>query len=477
MRKLIGLACLFGLLVVVFGWVNSDEVNAELKFQSTQQVQFTFNPTMSLQISDNLVITDLVPGTATDSNEVKVLINTNFLSGYYLTATSGTSSTNTDLINESSDVYRFNSLDPDMELPDMSEAMDNQWGYSFKVDDGNYGQYSGLPLDGDDADSGAILIDTSQAADSKVIGFKIGAKAASNQAFGNYSNVINFYIVSHPLPEEKTIEDIEYMQEFNTLSYSEKNSVLASMRVDEQYQLKDSRDEKTYYISKLVDGNVWMTQNLDHDIVTTTDFYTPANTDVPDYWTASTATYAAGTTTWNESDTTPESYDSGNYCWGGVGYGLVDCGTSLGEPNHYHLGNYYNWTAAVATNDSSSYDSPYGEVANQSICPAGWTLPTAGRETGSGSYENLLTGYGFSNFKMTDPHIWEGPLYFPLSGNYQKNGGIGQVGLTGSYWSSVIDSIHFAILLDIGSISSGDNVDPGGWSDRDLGFSVRCVAR
>ena len=497
MRGYIKLLCLLGMLLVA-SIVGAGNTNAEPKFKSKQGMQFTLNPTLALSVSGYLTIPDLVSGTNVDSNEITVTVDTNAISGYFLFASVGDSEIDTDLVNTSNSNYAFSSLIIDTELASMANANDNTWGYAFKINNGNYSNYTGF---GQPAGAGEIIcpepnpnsdpftevpvcyangflgspgiIDTNTPADSTIVTFKIGAKASNSQPAGTYTNTINFYAVSRPLPEDKTIDDLQYMQDFATLTNAEKTTVLASMAEDTEYQLQDSRDGKWYYIAKLKDGNVWMTQNLDHDIVTTTDFYTPDNTDVPDYWTASTATYATGTTTWNESNTTPESYDPGNYCWSGGTNNdtLADCGTSLGEPNHYHLGNYYNWTAAVAMEDSSNYETD-GEIMDQSICPAGWTLPTAGPETGSGSYENLLTGYGYSDYEMTNPYIWEDPLYFPLSGYW--HGDLYGLGGVGNYWSSVVYDSGSAYYLHFDSFSY---VYPDYNVYRDSGYSVRCVAR
>ncbi len=462
--------------------VGMGSVHAQLKFQTTQPVEFTFNPTLSLNVSGDLVVNNLTAGSNADSNEITVAVNTNVMNGYYLAATAGTSSTNTNLVNTSNSDYIFTSLATNADLDSMSNADGNTWGYAFKVGSGSYGNYSGLPLDDDDSgETGAILVNTTTAADSKLVTFKIGAKASNNQPAGVYTNTINFYAVSYPLPEDKTIDDLQYMQDFAALTSEEKVTVLNSMTTDQQYTLTDNRDSKEYYIAKLRDGNVWMTQNLDHNIVTTTDFYTPANTDVPTNWTASTATYDTGTTTWAGSNIAPESYDPGNYCWSGVldDRNLADCGTSLGEPNHYHLGNYYNWAAAIAVNDSSGYGADGKRKADQSICPAGWTLPTAGPVTRSGSYKNLLTGYGLSGFEMTNPHIWEDPLYFPFSGGW--DGDLRHfVGVYGYYWSSVVDmydsSSYDVFILNFVS-SNGDLLATDFLVFRGYGSSVRCVAR
>ena len=96
----------------------------------------------------------------------------------------------------------------DYTITNMNNAADNTWGYSYSLDNGtnwisktNTPGYSGLPLDNDDnGETGKELYATETAADSKTVKFKIGAKAATTQAAGTYSNVVNFYAVANPDP-------------------------------------------------------------------------------------------------------------------------------------------------------------------------------------------------------------------------------------------------------------------------------------
>ena len=274
-----------------------------------------------------------------------------------------------------------------------------------------------------------------------------------------------------------SITDLTYMQDFATLPSTTKANVLNSMILNQQYTLKDSRDQKEYHIAKLADGNVWMTQNLDHDIVTTAGYYTPQNTDIPSAWTPSTATYATGTTTWDTSTTgrtTPQSYDPGDLCWDGttnVDYDgtLNNETTACGSDKHMHIGNYYDWTAAVAMNNSSSYTAGNTDV-DQSICPAGWRLPIGGAaNTGSKSFQYLWNQYSSSFDEKT---MMNSPLYFSYAGYWY--GYSGNVGSLGRYWSSVVSSSYYACVLGF-EVDYG--VYPRGVDDRSVGFSIRCVAR
>ncbi|MBO4276606.1 hypothetical protein J5491_02810, partial [Candidatus Saccharibacteria bacterium] len=243
----------------------------------------------------------------------------------------------------------------------------------------------------------------------------------------------------------------------------------------QEVTVKDARDGKEYTVAKLADGNIWMTQNLDHDVDSSYD-YNSTNTDVPSNWSDTlTNTYATGTTTWNSSNTTPESYDPGDLCWNGTIRNDLD-GTianstvACGNDKHYHIGNYYNWTAAVAMADSSSYTADNTNV-NQSICPAGWMLPKGGTTlTGSGSFIYLKNQLSLTS--GTSGNIQNSPVYFAYGGGWY--GSSVSVGGSGVYWSSVVHDSGVAYIL---SFDRYGFLFPQSSGERSYGNSVRCVAR
>ena len=238
----------------------------------------------------------------------------------------------------------------------------------------------------------------------------------------------------------------------------------------------DIRDGKTYTVAKLADGNIWMTQNLDHDIGDINGgIYTPDDTDIPENWVPDSDYYTRETenTDWcsvSDCNIEPESYDPGNGCW--LGEGEYDYDDTC-ENRHYHLGNYYNWTAAVAMSDSSSLDGVID--MDQSVCPAGWSLPkdSALYTTDQGTtYRILLTNYGFDDLELNGPIMWGSPLYFPLSGYWHD--GIDGINEFGGFWSSVTcgsDSAYFSDFESDGTIY----LDIA--AERYLGLSLRCVVR
>jgi hypothetical protein len=162
-------------------------------------------------------------------------------------------------------------------------------------------------------------------------------------------------------------------------------------------------------------------------------------------------TYIIGSNTWFASSV--ESYNPGDVCFFGEGAICLN--------GHFHVGNYYNWFAAIASED---YGFMGGGDANQSICPAGWTLPKSGTSTGS--------FYGLINNNYTVDTINLPPVYFMPSGFW--SGALDGLGQTGGYWSSTWsygDEAPGALMFDT-SVMTPQSVAP-----YILGLSVRCVSR
>ena len=174
--------------------------SSALTYSSNVDVGFTFNPTISVNLSGVLLINNLAPGSTSDSNTISVTVATNASQGYVLTATSGTKTTNTDLVNQTNSAYKFTSIATNASMSSLTT--DNTWGFSYSSDSGStWSNYSGLPLDNDDEGAtGKQLLSTINPSDNRTIQFKIGAKAATDQAAGTYLNTINFYAVANPDP-------------------------------------------------------------------------------------------------------------------------------------------------------------------------------------------------------------------------------------------------------------------------------------
>ncbi len=304
---------------------------------------------------------------------------------------------------------------------------------------------------------------------------------------------------------------------------------------DDQLQIIDARDNKVYWVAKLKDGHCWMTQNLDLDlgVATLTHNSTTLYHDDTDLgwgtdtvtisWTPTNSTISANAsgsfTGWVDDDNYPSSADPGNWYYAGydgttllpntaVNYltsadrvtsggvttvyddanytnayfrdaPFVGSGTS-NNGTHGHVGNYYNWSAAVASNDTSAYvTNTRSDISNNpqnSICPAGWRLPTVSTDsnttvgsTNEFSRLNLLYNNGVTN---SPAGLELAPLYFTRAGSVYES--LNFSGKQGSYNSSTVNASYGEYLLRI-SVGFLD-VGSSGYS-RSGSYSVRCIAR
>ena len=501
-----------------------------LTYQSKVGVNFTFGSTLNVTLSSaDLVIPYLAPGTYDDSNIITVNINTNAAYGYTLSASAGDGTTysNTNLVNSKNNT--FTSLATSASIASMNSANDNYWGYSFSEDSGNtWNNYSGLPYCAPvdtECSQGTELISTTNTAEANSIQFKIGAKASSDQPSGEYRNVINFYAIAAPEPATlaKAYADAGKTQLNGYYKLQDMNEDIcdAAEVLDEgsQMQAIDTRDNKVYWITKLQDGHCWMTQNLDLDIDSSVT-YTHDDTDLgwgsdttTTSWTPTRSTIDAtnGTITgWTNDYNTPYSVDTGDYYYAGYdGTTLLPSATTnyltitpdsngdiinssnnnvyfstdpsrVNGGTHEHVGNYYNWSAAVASNDTNSYaSSTYSDISGNpqnSICPAGWRLPTissASNATEGSTNELSRINRLYNNASTsTSAGLEAAPLFFARGGNV-NGGSLNNSGNNGNYWSSSVNSSSNAYNLNF----NATNVNPTNNNNRNNGRSVRCVAR
>ena len=321
---------------------------------------------------------------------------------------------------------------------------------------------------------------------------------SATQAADTYTGQVK-YVMVHPYMQDDgnapiainppascvtPVPNITYMQQ---VTPANRDTILSTMTLDTQYYLVDSRDNKTYCVARLADGNIWMTQNLDHDI-DSTKTYTSADTDIPTDWTPVASTHATSDTEWDyDMDDTDswgfyhaQSYDPGKLYWNGtLSPNSSNNQTSSTGDSHYHLGNYYNWPAAVAMDDISGL--AYDTLVDQSICPAGWTLPRVG--DGEDTFAVLWEEYNFYSRSFTDTNnnsqwdtgesaLWTSPLYFTPSGNwYGELHGVGRFG-------AFLPPINYdGISIYDASFNVSGYSDPMEYENTIYGDSIRCVAR
>ena len=461
---------------------NTGDVSA-LSYSTSEDISFTFAPTLSIGLStDSLTIDNLVPGTTSDSNTVTVTVSSNTPYGYVLSAGVGSNDTTSPYYNTSSLTHEnttisnvFSSVDTNASLNSLDT--DNTWGYSTSTDGGtSWSTYSGLSHT-----TTKPLLDISDPATPSTIDFKIAARSATTQASGTYNNVITFYAVGKPEPVPT------YLQDAATIKAELQN-------VGDEMQAVDIRDNKEYWIRKMADGNIWMTQNLDLEL-DSNKTYTPADTDVSTSWQPVRSTIEfTGTSVvgWGYDNNSPYSASPGElYVYTSGTTNDDDQYTSLAacqavHPDcsaRNHVGNYYNWSAAAASNNTSGIVTKYSN-APYSICPAGWRLP---KITGSGKNvtgsefgsilvaENIITNPIFNNQTYVTggfDRIRITPLWLSRSGKIGF-GSLNDLGNRGRYWSSTVTGISNSYDLFFTNYS----VYPFEAAYRYDGLSIRCLVK
>ena len=206
----------------------TEHTASALTYQENINLQFTFNPSISLSLGGDLIIDNLAPGNASDSNIIDVSAGSNNPNGYKLYATVGNEShAYTDLRISSSDSdHVFTSITN--ATTDLANFSDNKWGYAYSIDsgnswiNGNYDEstsgYGILPLYNT---TGVKLAETSDSAGTSNLKFKIGAKASNTQASGTYKNIINFSGVANIVTTNYTIDFIDDDGEVTTMPTDE----------------------------------------------------------------------------------------------------------------------------------------------------------------------------------------------------------------------------------------------------------------
>ena len=251
--------------------------------------------------------------------------------------------------------------------------------------------------------------------------------------------------------EETSITDLTSMQDFKSLTAAAKSSVRKSMVENTIYNLIDNRDNRSYQIAKLKDGNIWMAENLDLGRTDLAVNLTSANTNL--YNTVSYSTFnawkkTAGTETYNSGEFIPlEGTDTSS-------------GTSYGTLYNYYAASVYTITGS-SNNSNATYD----------LCPAGWRLPSA-TTTGVNEFDQLYTNSAYdSRTKILTP-VTSGGAGFALSGLFGASAPEDQE-TSGTYWtSSAVDYYQRkGLVIDASDVNTNASID------RKKGYAIRCIVK
>ncbi len=351
-----------------------------------------------------------------------------------------------------------------------------------------YSNYHTVPDDYTKVASLNTITDPSTPNTGSSISTTYQAYISPTQPAGTYSGKVKYTLV-HP-STAPTPEKPIFMQDTAAIK-----SKLAN--VGDEMQAIDTRDGKKYWVTKLADGNIWMTQNLDLEL-DSTKTYTPADTDVSVDWTPLRSTInftGVSIRGWHDDDYSPYSaspgdvyhYTSNSADPDSQYVSLSDCQSEHPDcSTHNHVGNYYNWSAAVASNNTNTTElNTVYNNAPDSICPAGWRLPkimgdgtvTTDNEFGSilviegvmlNPVENLqnYTIDGFNKGRIA-------PLWLTRPGSIASSYGISGVARSLLLHSSTSDGPYATFKLNFNS----SYVSPADVTSRDAGYSIRCLVK
>ena len=291
-------------------------------------------------------------------------------------------------------------------------------------------------------------------------------------------------------------------------------SVNGTRTLDSVSALTDTRDNQTYAIAKLADGNCWMIENLRLDNtaeLTTLNTNNPLNdgtnvtlkhnyTDTGTYNTlsaTSSVAYNANTAPdgWCSTDSaacddqsrlrTDNTANRVSYASGA---------TMSTSANLYSYGNYYNWYSATAGRGTYGFSTNNNSTAGD-LCPTNWRLPKGGNKTrivsnddnefwnlvvdalnggtNPANYTSNVTPYytGSTEAGPVDALIRTWPNNFIHSGNV-NGASLSSRGSYGGYWLSTAYSSGYAYAIGFGGV----NVYPGTGRDHKFGgWPIRCL--
>ncbi|MBR2588974.1 hypothetical protein IKE84_01370, partial [Candidatus Saccharibacteria bacterium] len=210
-----------------------------------------------------------------------------------------------------------------------------------------------------------------------------------------------------------------------------------------QRTLKDTRNNTSYVVRKLADGNCWMSSNL--------------KLTLSQGATYETGTFSGGTYNWTIQASEVDTSSTDPY----------NIAISQNTKANVNSGNwYYPWYAATAGQGTQTA-SP---TINRSICPKGWRLPNGNNISTKSFYNLITTAYGLPSSEAGVNSLKAAPLSFTAVGFY-RGGSLGGSN-HGCYWSATPNTgdASRAYVLDFTtSIHQYDY-------EKIFGFSVRCVS-
>ena len=398
---------------------------------------------LTLSAPSTVILNDCNPSTSNlCTADADITVSSNFANGYklYMNAANGSSTS-------------LNNASAGTNIPTVSTAYSssnfpiNSWGYTGGTDQTSA---SGLDCTTNYCPVLAYQSEETAYAPNRLIAsaneptatttktITFGAKVDATKASGTYVTSVVFTAIGTPATVSSLTDGL-FLQDVTP------STCAGTTTTDVTYDLIDARDFTHYTVSKLKDGNCWMTQNLELG-----QYGTPMNLT---------------------SDTSNVSPN------GGYTLTLPYENNSVYKGNSNHYGNYYNWNTATAGSGTSTV----GEDAPYSICPKNWRLPhTTTVETNSEYYtlldQNYITTGTWNNdgfwTGVTTSQFTNAPVSLVFSGYMGSSGTLDFQSSRGYWWSSTSNGSSNAFAL---GVYTNGYVDPNYNYGRPGGFAVRCL--
>lgn len=336
----------------------------------TIDVSYTAKTSLSVKVdpSITLVGTDAVTNRGFVSGSANLTVATSNSTGYSVFMT--TADGNTALTNTTNAGAKINSIASDTVGKNMGS---NVWGWTF---DGSSLDTTYHPIPAN-ANTAIHKTNTASANEGDSYSLSFGANVDNSLPAGDYNSSILVSVIGNyvPVGDATDISQIKTMQEMNA-------TVCSNMTSEQQYQLEDARDGKTYYIARLKDGHCWMTQNLDYETEGIKQLGTPGE-NVPD-------------NAWRGGNLTSGHDSPGNYYSHSLAATVCPTGWRLPSNDEYK-------TLISGVKLTAALDSPYYFVTAKSVPVKSGSL------IGS---NNLWTGTQDSSAGPTGPGSSGADVYY-----------------------------------------------------------------
>ena len=436
---------------------------APVKISDAQELQYDINSETGFYVrvtgSSTLSVADVTSTSIGQLASVKDTINveTNSPFGYRLTFSSATAN----LVNTTDSNLGFTPTSGTITTPIALQK--DTWGFAFNKDDtgvvdngfadsSKYTSASTPSVPDSTATWAAVPTTPTQlssqedaniSTDGTDLDIYYGINASIDLPTGTYATTITYTAYS-----EGANDKMPTMQDFTQAQCD-------ALTTDVPIKLIDTRDLKTYSVTKLRDGNCWMTSNLALDGGRT---LTPSDSNV-----VTNHTLPA-----NITDDASSTYDSPQI-YSGSTNGVIDSSFANSTDNKGNkYGNLYNWNAATAT---VGLQSTTGTVY-ESVCPKGWRLPDNGIANGTKTYALLLAAYNIPTDTTSDASAYISQLQQPPVSIAITNDNAMSNNVTALYTRTTTEYANIAYEL---SMTNNNTLFPQGRQLKNIRRSLRCV--